>query len=415
MTLLDMAVRNLGRNRRRTFLAVLSVLIAITLVVFMDGLIGGILDSMARNFTKNETGHVSVTTTDYRARERFMPASAAMKDSDAVIAAIRATPGLEGRIVQAAPRALFAVVLSSASATKAARGVGGDPEGETHLLMLDRTLLPGGAYLDPRGGTAIVGARLADDLGVKVGDALKVVSEKADYGMGFKKFRIAGLFRTGVDTFDESTFQVTLEDARKLLGLGTGASQILVMLRDYRDSDAAARLISAHLASAGFKKLSVQSWTTLGDVASLITLSARIYLWGEILVAFLGAFIIANIMVMVVLERRREIGLLKSMGMEGSRILRLFLVEGTLLGVIGSAAGALLGTALNAWLSVKGMDFSSSISGSGIAMDNVIYTGVHPLHVVLLFMLGVAVSAILSFLPSRGAARLDPVEAIRSV
>ena len=99
MNVLSMAVRNLGRNRRRTFLAVLSVLIAITLVVFMDGLIGGILDSMARNFTKNETGHVSVTTAAYRARERFMPASAAMEDSDTVAGAIRATPGLEGRIV----------------------------------------------------------------------------------------------------------------------------------------------------------------------------------------------------------------------------------------------------------------------------------------------------------------------------
>jgi len=380
----------------------------------MDGLIGGILDSMVRNFTKNETGHVSVTTSEYRARERFMPASVAMRDSDAVVEAIRSTPGLEGRIVQVAPRALFAVVLSSTSATKAARGIGGDPSLERHLLMLDRALLPGSAYID-RPGAAVVGAKLAEDLGLKVGDTLRVVSEKADYGMGFKKFRITGVFRTGVDTFDESAFQIGLADARELLGLSKGASQILVMLKDYRDSDAAAKLIAAHLASAGFEKLSVQSWTSLGDIAALITLSARIYLWGEILVAFLGAFIIANIMVMVVLERRREIGLLKSMGMEGPRILRLFLVEGMLLGVIGSAAGALLGTALNAWLSVKGLDFTSSISGSGIAMDNVIYTGVHPLHVALLFALGVAVSAIVSFLPSRSAARMDPIEAIRSV
>jgi putative ABC transport system permease protein len=391
------------------------VLIATTLVVFMDGLVGGMLDSMARNFTKNETGHVSVTTAAYRARERFMPASAAMRDSDALVDSIRATPGLEGRIVQVAPRALFAVVLSSASATKAARGIGGDSEGEKHLLMLDRVLLPGSAYLDPHGGTAIVGATLAEDLGLKVGDALKVVSEKADYGMGFKKLKIAGLFRTGVDTFDGSTFQVDLADARELLGLDKGASRILVMLKDYKDSDTAAKLISAHLSSAGFRGLSVQSWTSLGDIAALITLSARIYLWGEIIVAFLGAFIIANIMMMVVLERRREIGVLKSMGMEGSRILRLFLVEGVFLGVIGSAVGALLGTVLNAWLSVKGLDFSASISGSGIAMDNVIYTGVHPLHVVLLFALGVAVSAIMSFLPSRSAARMDPIEAIRSV
>jgi len=59
-----------------------------------------------------------------------------------------------------------------------------------------------------------------------VGDTLKVVAEKADYGMGFKKFRIAGIFHTGVDTFDDSTFQVGFADARGLLGMGSGASQV---------------------------------------------------------------------------------------------------------------------------------------------------------------------------------------------
>ena len=414
MNVVTMAVRNLGRNRRRSFLAVLSVLIAITMVVCMDGLISGVLDSMARNFTKNETGHVNVTTAEYRARERFMPASTALADSDSVVEAIRATPGLEGRIVQVAPRALFGVVLSSASATKAARGIGGDPAAERHLLMLDRALLPGSSYFD-QPGTAILGSKLAADLGLKVGDTLKVIAEKADYGMGFKKFRIAGLFRTGLDTFDESTFQVSLADARELLGLGNGASQILVMLKDYRDSDEATKLISARLASAGLGRISVQSWTSLGDVAALISLAGNIYFWGEIVVAFLGAFIIANVMMMVVLERRHEIGILKSMGMERWRILRLFLVEGVLLGIIGSAAGALLGTALNAWLSVKGLDFSRNIAGTSIPMDNIIYPGVHPLQVVLFFLLGAAVSAIVAFLPSRGAARMDPIEAIRSV
>jgi putative ABC transport system permease protein len=409
-----MAVRNLGRNRRRTSLAVLSMLIAMTMVVCMDGLVAGILDSMARNFTKNETGHVNVATSEYRMRERFMPASAALADSEAVMEAIRGTPGLQGRIVQVAPRALFGVVLSSAKATKAARGIGGDPAAEKHLLMLDRTLLPGSSYIDQRGGTAILGAKLAEDLGLKVGDTLKVIAEKADYGMGFKKFKIAGIFRTGVDTFDASTFQIGLADARELLGLGKGASQILVMLQDYRESDEAAKLISARLSSAGLGSLSVQSWTSLGDVAALISVAGKIYFWGEIVVAFLGAFIIANVTMMVVLERRHEIGILKSMGMEPWRILRLFLVEGIFLGIIGSAAGTLLGTGLNVWLSVKGIDFSRNIAGTGIAMDNVVHPGVHPLNVALLFLIGVAVSAIVAFLPSRGAARLDPIDAIRS-
>jgi putative ABC transport system permease protein len=120
-------------------------------------------------------------------------------------------------------------------------------------------------------------------------------------------------------------------------------------------------------------------------------------------------------MMMVVLERRREIGILKSMGMGPGRILGLFLVEGTMLGVIGAAAGALLGTALNAWLFVKGVDFSKMMAGTDFPMDNVVHPAVHVAKSFLLFGLGVLVSAVVAYLPARGAARQNPIEAIRSV
>jgi putative ABC transport system permease protein len=409
-----MAVRNLGRNRRRSFLAALSVFIAILLVVVLDGLTSGFLDSMARNFTKNETGHVNVATAEYRARARFMPASAALADSGAVVEAIRRTPGLGNRIARIAERVRFGVVLSSASASKAAIGLAGDPAAERTLLMLDKVLLPGGAYCDSP-GTTIMGEKLAADLGLRVGDVLKVVTQRADYGLGFKKFRIVGIFRTGVRVFDEATFQVGLDDARELLGLGKGASQVVIMLDDYRDSDQAARLVGSRLASEGLRGLSVQSWTSLGDVAGVISYASRIYFWAWLIVAFLGAFIIANVMMMVVLERRREIGILKSMGMGQGRILGLFLVEGTLLGVIGAAAGALIGTALNAYLSAKGVDFSKAMAGTDFPMDNIIHPAVHLAKSILLFGLGVAVSAVVAYLPARGASHLNPIEAIRSV
>ena len=414
MNVWKMAIRNLGRNRRRSFLAVLSVFIAITLVVFMDGLISGVVDSLARNFTKNETGQVNVTTSEYRQRERFMPASAAIPNAEAVVTAIRTTPELSDRLVQVTPRALMGVVLSSGTASKAARCIAGDPQTEKSMLMLDRAILPGGSYLDAR-GTAIIGKKLADGLGLRVGDTLKVITEKADYGLGFKKFRISGLFHTGVDTFDGSTFLVSLSDARDLLGLGGGASEVLVMLKDYRQADQAAKLIASHLAASGLTGLSVQSWTSLGDIASLVTLTGNIYFWGEIVVAFLGAFIIANILMMIVLERKREIGILMSMGMERPRILWLFLVEGVLLGAIGSAAGVIVGTTLNALLSIKGMDMTRTISGAGIPLDNIIYPAVHPANVAWLFLVGIAVAVVVSFLPSRTASRMDPIDAIRSV
>ncbi|MGA2546148.1 MAG: FtsX-like permease family protein [Rectinemataceae bacterium] len=414
MNSLDMALRNLGRNKRRSLLAILSVAISIFVVIFADGFISGVVDSMIRNATKNDTGHVNVVTEAYRERERFMPASAALKDSDAIIAAIRKTPGLEGKIDKVVARAKFGVILSSASATKAARGLAGDPAAERGLLMLDKALIPGSSYCD-QAGTAIVGKKLAEDLGLKVGDTLKVVTEKADYGLGFKKFRISGLFKTGLDVFDDSTFQIGLDDARDLLGLGKGASQVLVMLKDHRDSDAAAKMIAASLAAEGFDKLSARSWTSIGETAQLIQLTGRIYFVIELIIAFLGAFIIANVMMMVVLERKREIGILKSMGMENRRVLGLFLSEGIMLGVIGGIVGTLLGTGLNVLLSIHGMDFSSLTAGTSIPMDNIVRPGLHPMHILGLFCMGVAISAVVAFLPSRSAALMDPIEAIRSV
>jgi len=414
MNSLDMAFRNLGRNRRRSLLAILSVAISLLVVIFADGFISGVMDSMTRNVIKDSTGNVSIVTRAYRERERFMPASAALSDSGALISAIERMPALRGRIDRVVARVQFGVVISSASATKAAHGIGGDPEAERGLLMLDKRILPGGRYCD-RKGTAIVGSALAKDLGLKVGDELKVVAEKADFGLGFRKFRISGLFRTGVDSFDDSTFQVGLGDARELLGLGKGASQVLVMLKDYRDSDRSARLIAAGLAAEGFEGLSVRSWTSIGDTARIIQMVGQIYFVIELIIAFLGAFIIANVMMMVVLERKREIGILKSMGMENRRVLGLFLTEGTMLGLIGGVAGTLLGVGLNTLLAAHGMDFSAITSNSGLPMDNIIRPGIHPLQILALFCMGVAISAVVAFFPSRTAALMDPIEAIRSV
>ncbi len=149
-------------------------------------------------------------------------------------------------------------------------------------------------------------------------------------------------------------------------------------------------------------------------MAGLIAMVGGIYSCIELVFIFLGSFIIANVMMMVVLERRREIGILKSMGMRRPRILALFLAEGSMLGAFGSAAGVAAGMALNAWLNAVGMDVSKLIGGTDYQMDNVIRPAVHPLAGLGFFALGVLVSAIIAFLPSRSAAAMDPIEAIRA-
>jgi putative ABC transport system permease protein len=414
MNIYSMALRNIGRNKRRTILASLSVCIAMLIVTFLDGFIGGFMDNIVSNYTKNDVGDINVTTSGYREREKFMPVAEYMADSGRIAGAIRAMPELKGKLKTVAERIRFGVVLSSGNKSKTALGIAGESEAERGLLMLDRSILPGGSYL-LKPGDAIIGAGLARDLGLGLGDTLKVVTEKADYGLGFKRFRVAGIFATNVNSLDGSIFQVSLDDARELLGMEGGATQILVMLNDYGDSRRCAGIVSEGLKKAGLAGLSTIPWTATGAFADMLQLVSRMYAWIYAIIALLGAFVIANVMMMVVLERKKEIGILKSLGKPRGELLRLFLVEGSLLGLFGSAAGVALGLVLCAVFAVVGMDFSSAMAGFSWPMDNIIYTTVPLLDAVGLFALGVAVAAVVAYLPSRRAATMDPIEAIRSV
>ena len=248
-----------------------------------------------------------------------------------------------------------------------------------------------------------------------MGDILKLVTQKADYGLGFKRFKIAGIFATDVNALDGNLFQVGLGDAQELLGMEGGSTQIIVMLSNYRHSDADAATIRTGLEKAGFQGLAIVRWTKSGSFADLMLLMGKMFSWIYVIIAFLGAFVIANVMMMVVLERKKEIGLLKSMGSTPKcEILYLFLTEGCLLGALGSAAGILLGLGLCFLFSKVGMDLSSAMASFSWPMDNIVYATVSLPDALILFLLGV-VAAVIAFLPSRKAALMDPIEAIRSV
>lgn len=411
MVVAGMAARNLGRNRRRTALAALSVFMATAMIIVLAGLMDGFLDSMVKNYTKNESGHVSIATEGRRARERFMPASEYLTNPGEIESLIASIPGLDLR--STARRIRFGVMLSAGGATKTALCVAGDPEAEKGLLMLDRSLLPGSSYITEP-GQAILGAGLAASLGLKAGDELRVVAEKADYGLGFKKFQIAGVFATGVNDVDGALFQVGLADAASLLGMEGGCHEILVMLDDYRRADEAAIAIAAALSAAGVQGLSVRSWTASGDYPKLIAMVESMYFWLLLFVAFLGCFIVANVTTMVVLERRKEIGILGSMGMDRRAILLLFLAEGAMTGAIGAFAGSMAGLCFNAYYAMAGFDFSAALKGFAWPIDNVIYPSADPVQALFWVFMGTLVAAIMAYLPARRAARMSPVEAIRA-
>ena len=439
MNLVKFAWRNLLRNTRRSALAVLSTFLATLMVVAGNGLTEGFLDSMVRNYTKNETGHVNIATASFRERSKFLPLDDYIADAGTLTQKIE-NLSPDGRVI-AAPRIRFGVLLSSGPYTKPAVAIAGDPEKEKSLLMLNKNILPGGNYCDEP-GTTIVGTGLATDLSLKVGDRLKIVATRSDGGIGFKSLKISGIFNTGTNALDGSIFQMRLDDAQAMLAMPDGAQQILVMLPDYRQAGAWTKKIgvalgagrtsetgatpgvsAADAADAGAQKpgaddaekLSILPWTAIGDYPKLIQMAAAIYMGMWFFIALLGAFIIANIMTMVVLERRRETGILMAMGMPPLRIALSFLIEGTMLGFGGSVLGTAAGLAFNAAFARRGFDFASSLKGFSWPIDNIIRPTVSLSGILSGILFCSIAAALMSYLPARRASRMEVVDALKSV
>ncbi len=405
------AYRNLGRNKRRSLLAVISVTLSIMLIVFLQGFIGGFLDNLVHNYTKNETGHIRIATTKFEEKAKFFPVTENIKDPDRIMQTISQNEEINKKVRIMAKRIVFGVLLSHDGNNKTALAYAGDPEIEKELLMLNNSILPGGRYIENENET-IIGKKLAEDLHYEIGDEINVLTQGSDYALHLKKFKIVGLFETGLGMYDEKLFQVPLISAQELLRMPGEIQQIIVMLNNYHDSDRVAVQINNLLEDS---EIAVSPWSKIGAYYFYVEMASEVYGWIYIVIAFLGAFIIANIMMMVVLERRKEIGIIKSIGFTNGQVLSMFVFEGMILGFIGSIIGSLIGVGIVTILHYHGLDFSQMLSSVDMPMSSIVYFRLNLLSVITVILLGTAVSTVISFIPSRRAGKMKIVDSLKSI
>jgi putative ABC transport system permease protein len=421
LILLKMAFRNIRRNRRRSLLAIISVALSLGMIIFMQGYVNGLKRSVIYNSTKNESGHIQLVTKDYQENKRFKPITYNIENPPELIRYIQADPAIRNEIDFITERIFFGVLLQYDGNNKAVIAFGGDTAKEKKLFMLDRSIIEG-RYLNnasnagPKEREIVIGRKVADTLKLKVGDTFKVLVSGSDYSLHIPTLRVVGIFKTGLNALDDSTFQISLKDAQKILHTGGGSQQILIMLKDYQNAEKVSRMIQARLnQDERFGNILAVSWKQAGGMAQLVDSMVQIYNFIYIIIAFLGSFIITNVMMMVVLERKKEIGIIKSMGFSRLEILLMFLMEGSILGLIGSISGVMVGTLSTIYFVVNGLDLTSMISQLNMPMDNVIKFVITIPAIIGTMFLGILVAAVVSVIPSRQAAKMKVVDAIKSV
>ncbi|HXG17564.1 MAG TPA: lipoprotein-releasing ABC transporter permease subunit [Methylomirabilota bacterium] len=258
----------------------------------------------------------------------------------------------------------------------------------------------------------IIGQALARQLGVLVGDPINVVSplnaSPGPLGMTpkVKRFVVAAIFDSGMYNYDEGLMMMSLADAQSFFGLGERVTGVEVRVADVYEAQKIARRIEAAL---GFP-YKARDWTEINrNIFAALALEKIVYFIVLLLIVLVAAFNIIATLIMVVMEKRKDIAVLKSMGATSQSIGRIFIYKGALIGVVGTLLGTMLGYG-GCWL----LDRYHFID----LPPDVFYTNTLPVKIYLsnFLMVGVAsmiICLLATIYPARQAANLPPVEVLR--
>ncbi|MCK5735423.1 MAG: ABC transporter permease [Spirochaetaceae bacterium] len=415
MKIYKIALRNITRNKRRSLLSASAIAIAGFAIVFLFGFLAGMVDDMEQNLWTYMTGAVRVRHTDFDKYERLNPLHLAIPDYESLLEAIEADPA----VMHTSPRINFPGRVSiggiSSDEKVNVMGLGVDFVREASYQDYGRTLVEGRL---PEAGTreAVIGRALAEKLGIGTGGKFTVLSRSGSRGSNAYTFTVVGMISLPMPGLEKVMFQVPLDTAQRFLWLPGQVQEILIKVNEKVDSPkTVAGRLSETLSSV--VPLNVWDYKEVNGMAAMIDIAVKIYDVIGIIFFLLASTVIINTTIMVIFERMKEIGTLGAMGMTGKQLVKLFFLESLFISIVGALVGIAIGIALTGYLGVVGFDaMAKAMEGmDSMGISSVIYPVLNFKSTVMVFVYSLIVTGLATWWPSRRAAKITPVEALRHV
>lgn len=404
--LVKIAARGIGRNPQRTALTIAASAFGVGAFVFLSGFVDGYLEQLVENSTGYVTGHVQVQHPRFRTEAD--PAHS-LADAEGLLARLRALP----QVRAAAPRIQAMALANSAAQSQNLTLVGIDPVAERGVTFMHRAIRQG-RMLEPGGDRDIVlGDRLAEKLGLRLGEKVVVMGQAADGSVGSAAYRVAGLFDTGSDSFDAMLGYVTLRAAQAQFGMEGRVSLVALRLADRRRLEEARAAAQALLPPGAATAVTWRS--LLPEVDQMIEYVRVVLGLITAIVLAVVAIGVMNTLLMSVMERTRELGIMMALGTRPRAIVLLVLYESLVLAGAGILAGIALGVPLIEYLGARGLDLSRYAQGlqSIPGLTGIIHPVFVPANLLRPVVLLLALSVVAALYPAWRAARLQPAAAIR--
>jgi putative ABC transport system permease protein len=264
-----------------------------------------------------------------------------------------------------------------------------------------------------------IGEKLAGELGLKLGDTLTIVTQTAYGSVTAMNLKIVGIFRYGVPSIDRTTFYLPLDKAQQLLDLDNAVTEIFILVKDMNKAPEVAEEIRTSLEQVYSDLYTTKSWQEMGILFLYMGLAKRIYGSIYFMILFLASFTIFNTMFMAVMERSKEIGMMKSLGMKNRQVVGVILLEAMTIGVIFGFIGSVAGGLLAYWGSVYGIDYTATfeaMKGTFNLPVSYVYRTIVSWQIILFgFCMGILFSVLAAIPPALRAAQMEPTEALREI
>ena len=397
---LFLALRYLRSRRKRrlaratTIAAMLGICMGVAALIIAFALSNGFRDEMREKILQG-TAHVSVVRADGRAIENYPELGNRLREVEGVVSASATT--YDGAIARGPKGSGYAVI----------RGI----ENEGGQSIQARQWLSEGSFgplfeQSPSTVNAVVGSELAARIGVSVGDVFQIIPANETAAGPTRRLRVAGIFRSGLFEYDSTWVYVAFDTATALAGNNHAASVMSVQVSDADNVKQVAAAMAKTLGNA----YTIIDWQQANQpLFAALALERRMGLFIIGLIIAIGTLNITTMLILVVVERRRDIAILNALGATRTGVMLLFVIEGAVVGAIGAIAGVVLGLVA----CFIGNHFKLvSLPADVYSISNVPLIA-RASEVFLAALIAFALSVLATIYPARAASRMRPVEALR--
>lgn len=408
LNFIKLGIRNIFKNRRRSFVTVLAVALGFTAINLFAGYISNVYQGLADQAIHGERlGHLTIMRRGLMTQGKLEPEKYLFSGAD--LARLRALVAKDPAVQLTTPRLAVSGIISNGRASTIFIGDGMVP---ADAVALRGSFRPDrGAQLSPGWlSRAAFGAELADILHLRAGDTAVVVAPTIEGMTNALDLEVGATYNTGNAGTNDKFILMPLAFGQRLLDFD-GADRLTVLLTDRQETQAAQARLGRALADAGFD-IEIKSWLELSSFYKQVKgLFDMIFTFIFAIVVVIVLMSIVNTMSMAVMERTREIGTLRSLGMRRRDIVWLFSIEGVLLVMLGVVAGLLLAVAVGKIVNLSNISYIPPNNSDAVRLR----VDLNSVVMLMTFLFLALVGLIAALLPARKGARMAIVDAMGHV